>query len=57
MKTIITDNNFAYLGKQIAEEQDIEHIVLNLDTFDDGWPNLFIDNVKEYIEHRDITYI
>jgi hypothetical protein len=27
------------------------------DTFADGWPNLFIEDVKQKIEHTDVTYL
>lgn len=28
-----------------------------IDTFDDGWPRLFINDEKESIEHKDVVYI
>ncbi len=57
MRTIITDNHFDYLWKQIAQNNEIVNAKLNYDDFADGWPNLFIDDVKNLVEHRDVTYI
>lgn len=57
MKTIITDNSFDYLWEEIAAEKDMNHSDLGFNTFEDGWPNLFIGDVKKAIEHRDVTYI
>lgn len=28
-----------------------------IDTFDDGWPKLFIEDEKESIERKDIVYV
>lgn len=57
MKTIITDNNFDYLWKEIADEKNMINPDLRFETFADWWPNLFIDDVKEDVEHKDVTYI
>lgn len=57
MKTIITDDNFAYLWEKIAKESNIKHITLKLNKFADGSPNLFIENVKEFVEYKEVTYL
>ena len=57
MRTILTDNNFSYMWEEIAKEKNMNHSHLKFKTFQDGWPNLFIDDVKKAVEHRDVTYI
>ncbi len=56
-KTIITDDKFDYLWSEIAKENDIEKWKLSFKTFKDWWPNLFVEKVKDLIEHKDVTYI
>ena len=57
MKTIITDNNFDCMWKKLASDNQMQNPKLSFETFKDNWPNLFIDQVKDAVEHRDITYI
>lgn len=59
MKTIITHPNFDYLWEKIASD-NVGRIVkakVDFESFADGWPNIFIEKVKEIIEHKDVTYI
>jgi len=57
MKTIVTDPSFEYLWRNISEVHNMKQADLKFETFPDGWPDLFIDDVKKTIEHRDVTYI
>ena len=57
MKTIITDNNFRYMWEEIARDNEMQNPELSFNTFWDWWPNLFIKQVKEAVEHRDVTYL
>nr|MDD3720392.1 ribose-phosphate diphosphokinase [Candidatus Gracilibacteria bacterium] len=57
MKTIITHQNFDYLGKEIAKDNKISQIPVSFDKFEDSWPNLFIEKVKDLVEHKEVTYI
>lgn len=59
MKTIIAHPNFQYLANELVEKnpETLEHGRVDFARFPDGTPNLFIHNVKETIEHRDVTYI
>ncbi|MDP2091335.1 MAG: ribose-phosphate diphosphokinase [Candidatus Gracilibacteria bacterium] len=59
MKTIITHPNFDYLGDKIAND-NVGRIIkakVDFESFADGWPNIFVEKVKEIIEHKDVTYI
>lgn len=57
MKTIVSHPNFSYLAEEIAKENDIKIAKASFEKFEDWWPNIFINNVKELIEHKEITYI
>lgn len=59
MKSLITHPNFDYLWQKICANhpQDIEQVIVNFSSFPDGWPNLHIDDVKNKIEHKEVTYI
>lgn len=58
MKTIVTHPNFSYLWEKIANNTpNLKQAEVKFETFKDGWPNIFIENVSEDIEHKDITYI
>ncbi len=59
MQIIITHPNFDYLAQEIAKNNPKTVRVWNVDfkRFSDGTPNLFIHNVKEDIEHQEVTYI
>ena len=59
MKTIITHPNFDYMWENIVEsnQQWIVKAEVNFKSFDDSWPDLFVNKVKELIEHKDVTYI
>ena len=56
-KTLIVHPKFAELWKQISEQRDMNFPQVNFEIFPDSWPNLFIDEVKQSIEHHDVTYI
>lgn len=57
MKTIITHPNFSYLWKEITKDNEISQIPVSFDKFEDSWPNLFIEKVKDLVEHKEVTYI
>lgn len=59
MKSLITHPNFNWVWDQIIRDnpQKIERVDVRFDTFPDGWPNLFIEDVKWKIEHKEVTYI
>jgi phosphoribosylpyrophosphate synthetase len=59
MKTIITHPNFNPMGEELEARNpvSITHAKIRFESFPDGWPNLFIEDVKEKIEHKEVTYI
>ncbi|MDD3793512.1 MAG: ribose-phosphate diphosphokinase [Candidatus Gracilibacteria bacterium] len=59
MKTILSHPNFEYLAENIANDNKgkINKADISMKTFPDSWPNIFINDVKDLIEHREITYI
>lgn len=59
MKTILAHPNFEYMAWEIAQEnsQAIEKVDIRMESFPDGWPNIFIDRVKELVEYKEVTYI
>ena len=59
MKTIITDPHFDALWEQITKDNPESTIKSDFDfgRFADKSPNLFAHDVKENIEHKDVTYI
>lgn len=56
-KTLIAHPNFAELWQKIAAEKWMDFPQVRFENFPDEWPNLFIDDIKESIEHQDVTYI
>lgn len=56
-KTLITHPNFQDIGVEIAWERWMDYPQVRFENFPDQWPNLFIEDVKESIEHQDVTYI
>jgi len=56
-KTLIAHPKFHELGKAIAQKRDMNFPQVQFENFPDAWPNLFIDEIKESIEHHDVTYI
>lgn len=56
-KTLITHPNFADLWAEIALEQWMNFPQVRFENFPDEWPNLFIDDIKDSIEHHDVSYI
>ncbi|MDD2908011.1 MAG: ribose-phosphate diphosphokinase [Candidatus Gracilibacteria bacterium] len=59
MKTIISHPNFEYLALDIANNNKgkINKADISMETFPDSWPNIFINDVKDLIEHQEVTYI
>jgi len=59
MKTILSHPNFEYLAESIANDNNdkINKADISMKTFPDSWPNIFINDVKDLVEHREITYI
>lgn len=56
-KTLITHPNFSQLWQKIAAEKWMDFPQVRFENFPDEWPNLFIEDIKESIEHHDVTYI
>lgn len=56
-KTLITHPNFHDLWKEIADKRGMNFPQVQFENFPDSWPNLFIWDIKESIEHHDVTYI
>lgn len=59
MKTILSHPNFDELSKKIVQNHPDKLSLgkISMQNFADGWPNIFIDDVKEKIEHQEVTYI
>lgn len=57
MKSLLTHPNFSALWEQIARENNIPLIPADFNRFPDGWPNVFIHEVKKLVEHKEVTYI
>ncbi len=59
MKTIIAHPWFDYLADEIVfrNQWKIVKAEVNFSTFKDGWPNLHIEDVKNTIEHKEVTYV
>ncbi|MDD3144813.1 MAG: ribose-phosphate diphosphokinase [Candidatus Gracilibacteria bacterium] len=59
MKTILSHPNFEYLAESISNDSNGEIVKENISmkTFPDAWPNIFINDVKNLIEHKEVTYI
>lgn len=59
MKTIISHPNFEYLTQNITNDNKwkINKADISMKTFPDAWPNIFINDVKNLIEHKEVTYI
>jgi len=55
MKTIITHPQFEYLNNDLCDNNSILDYSFNI--FADWWPNIFLNDVKNKIEHKEITYI
>lgn len=56
-KTLIAHPNFSELWRKIAVEKWMNFPQVRFENFPDEWPNLFIEDIKESIEHQDVTYI
>lgn len=57
MKTILSHPQFSQMWDSIVQNNDMQTVSHKYETFADGWPNLFIDEVKQKIEHKDVTYL
>lgn len=56
-KTLIAHPSFSELWQKIAEEKWMDFPQVRFENFPDEWPNLFIEDIKESIEHQDVTYV
>lgn len=56
-KTLIVHPNFSEIWENIAKEKGMNFPQVDFKNFPDQWPNLFIHDVKDSIEHHDVTYI
>ena len=59
MKTIIAHPNFEYMAKEIAQRNPdkIRLGKIQFWKFKDGWPNLWINDVRMLVEHQNVTYL
>lgn len=60
MQSLVTHPNFDALGDEIEKYLpggNLERVKMRFDTFEDGWPNFFIEDAKGKIEHREVTYV
>lgn len=57
MKTIITHPNFNYLGDILAKNKAFQKAQVKMERFADNWPNIFIEDVKNMVEHKEVVYI
>lgn len=59
MKTLLSHPRFDPLVDSLVERHPdkLRKGSLKYEKFPDGTPDLFIDRVKDEIEHRDVTYI
>lgn len=57
MKTIITHPNFDYLWFELAKNNAFQKAKVRMENFADGWPNIFIEDVKNTTEHKEVVYI
>ena len=58
MQTIIAHPNFEYLADEIVKlNPNTKKAKVKFETFKDSWPNIFIENIDDDIEHQVITYI
>ncbi len=58
METIITHPNFDYMWEELVKKhRNLKKWKVNFGEFADLWPNIFIENLSEDIEHKEVTYI
>ena len=59
MKTLIAHPRFDALADSLVEKNPecLRKASVDFKKFPDGTPNLFIHDVKDVIEHQDVTYI
>ena len=58
MHTIIAHPNFEYLADEIVKNnKSLKKAKVKFEAFKDSWPNIFIENIDEDIEHKIITYV
>lgn len=59
MKTLFAHPNFSSVSETIVRNnpETMRQGQADMGNFPDGWPNIMIHNVKETVEHRDVTYI
>jgi len=57
MKSIVTHPNFDYLRDSYKDDSGIKFSEVEHERFWDGWPKFVLEDAKNNIEHRDVTYI
>ena len=58
MQTLITHPNFDYLfSSENNPLTDTQIALWKSGDFPDGWPNLFIHDVRGQVEHTEVTYV
>lgn len=59
MKTLFSHPNFSDLAQNLVERnpETLRTWKADIGNFADGWPNIMIHDVKETVEHQDVTYI
>lgn len=57
MKTIITHPNFDYLWIELSKNKTFQKANVKMEKFQDNWPNIFIEDVKNMVEHKEVVYI
>lgn len=59
MKTLFSHPNFSDLEHTLVKNNPgtLQHGEASIQAFPDGWPNITIHDVKETVEHKDVTYI
>lgn len=59
MQSLLTHPNFDALGDEVEAllPGKINRVRMKFETFDDGWPNFFIEDVKNAVEHEEVTYV
>lgn len=59
MKTLFSHPNFSSLSDTLVKNnpETLQQGHTDIGNFADGWPNIMIHDVKETMEHKDVTYI
>lgn len=59
MKTLFAHPNFSSLSETLVRnnQDTMQHGQADMGNFADDWPGIIIHDVKETVEHKDVTYI